>query len=60
MIRSFAKTPTKTERIWCGIRSRKLPPEVESRALDKLKMLNRAKTIDGLRSRKLAIGASHG
>ncbi|MEO7247618.1 MAG: type II toxin-antitoxin system RelE/ParE family toxin [Novosphingobium sp.] len=50
MIRSFAKTPTKTERIWDGVRSGHVPPDVQSRALDKLKMLNRAKTIDDLRN----------
>jgi toxin HigB-1 len=50
MIRSFANTPTKTERIWSGIRSKRVPSDVASRALDKLKMLNRAKTIDDLRN----------
>lgn len=50
MIRSFANTPTKTERIWNGLSSKRLPPEVGSRALDKLKMLNRAKTLDDLRN----------
>ena len=50
MILSFAKTPTKTERMWSGGRSGRLPPDVEDRALDKLKMLNRAKNLDDLRN----------
>ncbi|MBS0480898.1 MAG: type II toxin-antitoxin system RelE/ParE family toxin [Proteobacteria bacterium] len=50
MIRSFANTPTKTERIWNGMRSKRLPVDVESRALDKLRMLNRAKSLDDLRN----------
>jgi toxin HigB-1 len=50
MIRSFANTPTKTERIWNGLHSKRLPSDVASRALDKLRMLNRAKTIDDLRN----------
>lgn len=50
MIRSFAKTPTKTERIWNGERSGRVPAEIQSRALDKLKILNRAKTVDDLRN----------
>jgi toxin HigB-1 len=50
MIRSFAKTPTKTERIWNGFHSKRLPSDVASRALDKLKMLNRAKTMDDLKN----------
>ena len=50
MIRSFAKTPAKTERIWNGLRSGHLPLDVQSRALDKLKVLNRAKNLDDLRN----------
>ena len=50
MIRSFAKTPTKTEHVWLGTRSGRVPPDVQSRALDKLKVLNRVKTLDELRS----------
>lgn len=48
MIRSFADK--KTERIWGGERSRKLPPDTQNRALAKLRMLNRAKTLDDLRN----------
>ena len=50
MICSFAKTPTKTERVWNGQRSPRLPDEVQRRALDKLRLLNRAKTFDDLRN----------
>jgi proteic killer suppression protein len=48
MIRSFANP--ETEKIWTGLRSRKLPPDIQDRALDKLKMLNRARTLDDLRN----------
>jgi toxin HigB-1 len=50
MILSFAKTPTKTERIWNGERSGRVPSDMQPRALDKLKMLNRAKTFDDLKN----------
>ena len=50
MIVSFTKTSTKTECIWQGLRSERLPPEVQSRALAKLRMLNRAKSLDDLRN----------
>lgn len=48
MIRSF--TDKETERVWSGLRSRKLPADIQNRALDKLRMLNRAKTLDDLRN----------
>ena len=48
MIRSFADP--ETEKIWSGLRSRKLPPDIQDRALDRLKMLNRARTIEDLRN----------
>lgn len=48
MIRSFADL--ETEKIWNGERSRKLPPDIQKRALDKLKLLNRAQTLDDLRN----------
>jgi proteic killer suppression protein len=38
------------ERIWSGLRSRKLPSDIQNRALDKLKMLNQAKVLDDLRN----------
>ena len=50
MIRSFANTSTKTEHVWNGLLSKRLPPDIASRALDKLKMLNRARTMDDLRN----------
>ncbi len=50
MIRSFANTSTQTERIWIGLRSKRVPPDVQNRALDKLRMLNRSKTLDDLRN----------
>lgn len=46
MIRSFADP--ETERIWDGKRSRKLPNDIQDRALIRLRMLNRAKTLDDL------------
>lgn len=48
MIRSFADT--ESECIWHGLRSRKLPPELQNRALNRLKLLNRAKSLDDLRN----------
>ena len=48
MIRSSADE--ETERVWNGQRSRKLPPDIQDRALVKLRMLNRAKTLDDLRN----------
>lgn len=48
MIRSFDDSETET--IWHGRRTRKLPPESQKRALDRLKLLNRAKTLDDLRN----------
>ena len=48
MIRSFADE--EIERIWNGERSRKLPLEMQDRALIRLRMLNQAKTLDDLRS----------
>jgi len=48
MIKSFDNR--ETERIWLGFRSKKLPPDIQQRALAKLALLNRAKTIDDLRN----------
>ena len=48
MIRAFADP--ETERIWNGFKSRVYPPDIQKRVLDKLKMLNRAKTLDDLRN----------
>ncbi len=48
MIRSFHDR--ETERIWNGERCRKLPPEIQDRAVGRLRMLNRARTLDDLAS----------
>ena len=48
MIRSFADS--ETERIWNALRSRKYPPDIQKRALDKLKLLHRARSFDDLRN----------
>lgn len=48
MIRSFADK--ETERIWNGLRSRKLPTDIQDRALARLKMLNAAMALDDLRN----------
>ena len=48
MIRSFADP--EAERVWVGERSRKLPPEIQNRALAKLRLVNRAKSLDDLRN----------
>ena len=37
------------ERIWNGRRSRKLPADIQDKALVKLRLLNRAKRLDDLR-----------
>jgi len=48
MISSFADK--ESERIWNGLRSRKLPPDIQNRALARLRILNRAKSLDDLRN----------
>lgn len=48
MIRSFAEE--ETERIWSGERSRKLPADIQDRALGRLRMLNQATSLDDLRN----------
>ncbi len=48
MVRGFANK--ETERIWNGERSRALPPDIQDRALVRLRMLNQAKSLDDLRS----------
>lgn len=47
MIRSFRDR--ETELIWNGVRSRKLPGDIQDKALVKLSLLNRAVTLDDLR-----------
>lgn len=48
MIASFADK--ETERVWNGERSRKLPPDIQDRALVKLAMIDAADHLDDLRS----------
>ena len=48
MIRSFADK--ETERIWAGLRSRKLPVDIHDRALVRLQMLEAADYLDDLRN----------
>jgi proteic killer suppression protein len=47
MIRSFRDAETAT--VWQGLRSRKLPPDIQSAALRKLMMLNRSRSLQDLR-----------
>ncbi|MGB8363153.1 MAG: type II toxin-antitoxin system RelE/ParE family toxin [Rhizomicrobium sp.] len=47
MIRSVRDAETAL--VWAGLRSRKLPPDIQSIALRKLMMLNRARTLQDLR-----------
>ncbi|ODT00246.1 MAG: plasmid maintenance system killer [Erythrobacter sp. SCN 62-14] len=47
MIQSFACN--ETELIWNGTRSRKLPADVQQRALTKLAMIDAAETLDDLK-----------
>ena len=47
MIQSFAESDT--ERVWMGLRSRKLPSEIQSVALRKLRMLNQARVLNDLK-----------
>lgn len=50
MIVTFANTKTETERVWNGLRSKRIPSDIQSRALAKLRLINHAKTIDDLRN----------
>jgi toxin HigB-1 len=47
MIVSFRSD--ETERIWNGLRSRRLPPDIQRSALRKLRLINAARRIDDLR-----------
>lgn len=47
MIRSFRDRETLL--IWSGRRSRRLPPDIQDKALVKLRLLNRALILDDLR-----------
>lgn len=48
MIVSFANK--ETEAVWSGLRSRKLPAEIQQRALAKLAMLDAAGELDDLKN----------
>jgi toxin HigB-1 len=48
MIRNFADK--ETERIWGGVRSRRLPLEVQDAGLRKLRILNRVRSVEELRT----------
>jgi proteic killer suppression protein len=47
MIVNFRDDETAT--IWTGVRSRKLPPDIQAVALRKLRLLNNARRLDDLR-----------
>jgi proteic killer suppression protein len=47
MIRSFRDPETAS--IWKGVRSRRLPPDIQAVALRKLRMLNQARTVEDMR-----------
>lgn len=47
MIKSFANA--KTEKLWQGIRSRRLPPDIQKRALIKLQLIDAAVELAFLR-----------
>lgn len=48
MIVTFADK--ETERIWNGLRSRKLPPDIQVRARTKLAMLDAAESLEDLKN----------
>lgn len=47
MIRSFADRDT--ELVWSGLRSRRLPGDIQATALRKLRLLNQSRRLDDLR-----------
>lgn len=47
MIRSFADK--ETERVWLGLRSRRLPPDIQETALRKLQLIEAAEEVTDLR-----------
>lgn len=48
MIQSFADK--ETERLWGGERCRKLPPDIQTRAFDRLRFVDAADYLEDLRS----------
>ena len=47
MIKSFAGK--ETEKVWNGIQSRKLPPDIQNVARRKLRMINNSQNVNDLR-----------
>lgn len=47
MIRTFANA--ETELIWRGERSRRLPPDIQHRAFNRMKLLDAAESLDDLK-----------
>lgn len=47
MVRSFACK--QTEKIWCGLRVKSLPPEIQNRALLQLRLIDAAAVLEDLR-----------
>ena len=48
MIQGFVDP--ETARIWSGLRSRRLPPDIQAVALRKLRLMNQAKVLGDLRA----------
>jgi proteic killer suppression protein len=48
MILNFADA--ETEKIWTGLRSRRLPSDIQDKSLMKLRLLNAARRLDDLRA----------
>ena len=48
VIRSFRDR--ETQRVWSGVRSRRLPSEMQDVALRKLRQLNQSRTLEDLRA----------
>jgi proteic killer suppression protein len=41
---------SETERIWAGLRSRRLPPDIQAAGLRKLRLINAARQVTDLRA----------
>lgn len=50
MILTFASTPTQTERIWNGQRSKRLPADIQTRAYRKLVLIDAAESLEDLKN----------
>jgi len=49
MIVGFRDAETETEKVWEGLRSRKLPADIRGTALRKLRLISAARRVDDLR-----------